>query len=102
MQFLCEMWKFSAEEYMTFLNRNGIKCFSIQIIYRNRVLIYADEERYLHLSINDRKFDEDEKQILKLLERSEALVDKFIELAAKIEANHEHSEEMPQQNEDEN
>lgn len=93
MEFLCDMWKFSAEEYMAFLERNGIKCFGVHVIYRNSIMIYADEEQYLELSLNNKKFMQDEKQIIKLLERNEKLVNKFIELASKIESNLDASEE---------
>jgi len=101
MQFLCEMWKLSAEEYMAFLVRNGIKCFGVHVIYRNKVAIYADEEQYLNLSINSSKFNEDEKQIIKLLERSEALVEKLIDAFTRRGTDQEYSEGWWQQYEEE-
>ncbi len=93
MTFLCEMWKFSAEEYMQFLERNGIKCLAVQIIFKNRTAVFADEDKYLELSFGNSKFNEAEKQIIKLLERSEKLVDKFMELAARAENNSLNTEE---------
>lgn len=83
MTFLCDMWRFSAEEYLSFLGRKGIKCLGIHITYRNRMSIFVDEAHYLDLALNDNQFIEDEKQILKLIERCEVLVNKFMELAAK-------------------
>lgn len=83
MTFLCDMWRISAEEYMAFLERYGIKCLGIHIIFRDKTVIFADEEKYLDLSLNNKKFDEAEKQIIKLLERSEKLISKFTELATK-------------------
>ena len=74
-----------SEEYMQFLERNGIKCLGVHIIFRNRIAVFADEDKYLELSFGDPKFNEAEKQIIKLLERSEKLVDKFMEIAARAE-----------------
>ena len=93
MTFLCDMWRFSAEEYMEFLGRNGIKCLGIHIIYRNRTAIFVDEAKYLELALNDKNFINAEKQIIKLLERSEKLVDKFMELASKSQTNEDDLEE---------
>lgn len=101
MTFLCDMWRFSAEEYMQFLGRNGIKCLGVYIVFRNRIVIFVDEEKYLDLSLNDKNFIETEKQIIKLLERSEKMVDKFMELAARAEHKEENFEETLQQYEDE-
>jgi len=86
MEFLCDMWRFSAEEYMAFLSRRGIENFGVYITFRNRIAIYADEDKYLDVSINDQIFNQDEKQLIKLLERAEVLVDKFMEFMAKFNA----------------
>ncbi len=93
MTFLCDMWKISAEEYMAFLTRHGIKCLGIHIIFRDRTVIFVDESKYLDISLNDKKFSEAEKQIIKLLERSEKLVDKFTELAVKTQSKEEKTDD---------
>lgn len=89
MTFLCDMWRISAEEYMAFLARYEIKCLGIHIIFRDRTVIFVDEAKYLYLSLNDKKFSETEKQVIKLLERSEKLVSKFTELAVKTQNKEE-------------
>lgn len=89
MTFLCDMWRISAEEYMMFLERNGIKCLGIHVIFRDRTVIFVDEAQYLNLSLNDNKFIQTEKQIVKLLERSEKLIGKFTELASRTKSTEE-------------
>ena len=93
MTFLCDMWKISAEEYMEFLARYGIKCLGIYIVVKDRTAIFVDEAKYLELSLNDKSFSEAEKQIIKLLERSEKLVSKFIEIAIKNQSKKETANE---------
>ena len=97
MTFLCDMWRISAEEYMAFLKRYDVKCLGIHIIFRDRTAIFADEERYLDLSLNDKNFIEAEKQIIKLLERSEKLLAKFTELASRNSSKQDELEESFQQ-----
>lgn len=97
MEFLCDMWKYSAEEYLLFLERNGIKCFGVSFIYSNKVIVYADEEEYLYKSFNDVKFMQDEKQLIKLLERNETLVNKLMEVLAKMESTKDNTDEISQQ-----
>lgn len=97
MTFLCDMWRISAEEYMAFLTRYDIKCLGIHIIFRDRTVIFVDEDKYLELSLNDKKFIEAEKQIIKLLERSEKLISKFTELATMKFGNEEIPKNEPEQ-----
>lgn len=100
MTFLCDMWRFSAEEYMQFLERNEIKCLGVYIILRNRIAIFVDEAKYLDLALNDKKFIQAEKQLIKLLEREEKLVDKYMEFAARIERSGENIENEAMQNDE--
>ena len=93
MEFLCEMWKISAEEYMEFLARYNINCIGVHIVFRDQMVIFVDEAKYLHLSLNDKNFSQAEKQIIKLLERSEKLLGKFTEITNKFQTREERMDE---------
>ena len=97
MVFLCEMWKFAANEYMEFLNRYGIENFSVGILFRDTVDIYVNQDKYLQISVNDSNFTANEKHIINLLE----LIERMVDQSAKIETNNEQIDEMPYLNEDE-
>ena len=81
MELLCRMWKFSAMEYMQFLKRYDIECFALGVAFGENLAIYADEEKYLQFSIQDNKFNENEKQLINLLE----LLEEIIEQSAMLE-----------------
>ena len=86
---------------MRFLELNGIKCLGIYVIIRNRTAIFVDEAKYLGLALNDKKFIEAEKQTIKLLERSEKLVNKLMELTMGKEEKEESTEENLEQYDEE-
>lgn len=81
MELLCRMWKFSAIEYMEFLERHGINCFGISVLFGENVAIYANEEKYLQISVEDEKFNRNEKQLLDLLELMEKMVQESVTLS---------------------
>ena len=100
MTFLCDMWRFSAEEYMQFLGRNGIQYIGVYIIFRNRIAIFVDEAKYLELSLNDQKFIQAEKQLIKLLEREEKLVDTYINFLSKMNERQGNMDSSSQQHDE--
>lgn len=77
MELVSRMWKFSAWEYMEFLKRHGIECFGLSIAYGANVAVYADEDKYLELSLNDELFNKNEKQLVNLLKLLENAIQEY-------------------------
>jgi len=69
-ELICEKWAPVAQEYAKFLNRYGLQtiCIVSGKTYMGQLIkVFADEERYLELSLNNLQFNLEEKQINELL-----------------------------------
>lgn len=99
MELVCRMRKLSAVEYMKFLERHDVECFGLGIAFDENIAIYADEAKYLQLSIEDNKFNSNEKQLLNLLQ----LIEKIVEDTAKngVDQNNKTIDEKQEFDEDE-
>lgn len=93
MQLVCRMWKFSAMEYMKFLKRYGIECYGISIVYGTNIAVYANEEKYLSLSLEDNKFNQNEKQLIDLLKLLESAIEEFSKHSGQHNENFKSSDE---------
>lgn len=75
-ELICEKWAPVAQEYAKFLNRYGMQtvCIVSGKTYMGQLIkVFADEERYLELSLNNLQFNLEEKQINELLGVIESL-----------------------------
>ena len=75
-ELVCKLWLPLANEYVKFLKRYEFDTLSIITSISDiglMVSIYANEEKYLRLSLEDKKFMAEERQILELLDGIERL-----------------------------
>ena len=75
-ELICEKWAPIANEYAKFLNRYGMQ--TICIISKTTCMgpimkVFADEDKYLELSMNNKHFVLEENQINELLKAIETL-----------------------------
>lgn len=75
-ELICERWAPIALEYMKFLRRYEIE--AVAIISKREYLgcslkIFGDEDKYLKLSLEDSRFNAEEKQITELLDTIEKM-----------------------------
>lgn len=70
MQLVCEKWAPIAQEYAKFLNRYSMQTVCVisgETFLGYTMKVFADEEKYLDLSFNNKQFCLEEKQINELL-----------------------------------
>ena len=73
---ICKMWTPLAKEYIKFLQRYALDTVSMlswETDERCHMTIYADEERYLNLSLNSNRFRAEERQLTELLSAIEMM-----------------------------
>lgn len=69
-QVICEKWAPLAQEYAKLLNRYGLTTITALTVISDlgyNMKVFADEEKYLDLAVNNKRFIEEEKQISDLL-----------------------------------
>ncbi len=75
-ELICEKWAPVAQEYAKFLNRYGLQTVCIisgKTFMGALIKVFADEDKYLELSMNNKQFNLEEKQISELLTVIETL-----------------------------
>lgn len=75
-ELICEKWAPVAQEYARFLNRYGMQtiCVISKKTYMGQMMkVFASGDKYLDLSMNNKQFVAEEKQINELLTVIETL-----------------------------
>lgn len=96
MVLICKMWAPIAMEYTRFLNRYGLDTIAVlckTTISNLGMAVFADEDKYLKLSLEDVKFSNEEKQIMMFLNIIERLSTLVLELLDEVEFLSEYDDE---------